>query len=62
MKRSMWTGVLLPLALVLAACGGASPGSTPGGDAPPVQGLVKNGDGYVDISVDQLAGLLEKRT
>jgi rhodanese-related sulfurtransferase len=61
MKRSIWTGTLLPLVLLLAACGGASPGSAPGDTVPPVQGLVKNGDGYVDISVDQLAGLMSNK-
>jgi rhodanese-related sulfurtransferase len=61
MKRSIWIGVLLPLGLVLAACGGASADPTLEGDAPRVQGLVKNRDGYVDISVDQLAGLMETK-
>jgi rhodanese-related sulfurtransferase len=61
MKRSMWIGALLSLALLLAACGGGSPGSAAGGDTPAVQEFNKNGDGYVDISVDQLARLMENK-
>jgi rhodanese-related sulfurtransferase len=61
MKRFTWTGVLLPLILLLAACGGAGTSSAPGGGAYTSSDLVKNGDGYVDISVDQLAALLENR-
>jgi rhodanese-related sulfurtransferase len=54
-------GALLTVVLGVAACGGTSGEPTSAGDAPPVQGLAKNGDGYVDISVDQLAGMMETK-
>lgn len=45
-----WLPAILALAFVVAACGGA-------GDAAPAGG--KNADGYTDVSVEQLATLLE---
>jgi rhodanese-related sulfurtransferase len=49
----IWLPALLVLALVLAACGSA-------GDAAPAPAAnSKNADGYTDISVEQLAAMLE---
>jgi rhodanese-related sulfurtransferase len=56
MKRAKWIGVFLFLVILLGACG--QPAS-PGVDG---EGLAKNADGYIDISVDQLADMLEDGT
>jgi rhodanese-related sulfurtransferase len=58
MKQKIWTlfGAMALLSLLVAACGTASPtaeGSPAGGEFP------KNADGYADISVEQLAGMLD---
>jgi rhodanese-related sulfurtransferase len=58
MKQKIGTllGAMALLALLVAACGTASPaaeGSPAGGEFP------KNADGYADISVEQLAGMLD---
>ena len=58
MRQKTWTlfGVMALLALLVAACGTASPtadGSLAVGEFP------KNADGYADISVEQLAGMLD---
>jgi rhodanese-related sulfurtransferase len=57
MKQKIWTlfGAMALLALLVTACGTALPaaeGSPAGGEFP------KNADGYADISVEQLAGML----
>lgn len=52
-QRAKWTSLSLLLALLLGACGEAV---LPGEVGP---GLVKNEAGYIDISADQLAGMLE---
>ena len=51
-RSLIWLPALLALAVALAACGTA-------GDAAPTDGA-KNADGYTDISVEELATLLEK--
>jgi rhodanese-related sulfurtransferase len=57
MKKLGMIGLLLAvLALLPAACGTAPPASD--GDA--VLGYAKNADGYADITVEQLAELVEK--
>ena len=50
LHRAVWPAALLVLALVLAACAGED-GATAEG--------TKNADGYTDISVEELAALLE---
>jgi rhodanese-related sulfurtransferase len=55
MQQASWIGVFLLLALLLGAC---SQAASPDVE---VQGLAKNADGYVDISVDQLAGMMENQ-
>ena len=60
MKRKLWLpiGFLAVLSLLVAACG-ASP--TPEGNMAPAGELTKNADGYTDISVEQLATMLESK-
>lgn len=60
MKRNLWLpiGFLAVLSLLVAACG-ASP--TPEGNMAPAGELTKNADGYTDISVEQLATMLESK-
>lgn len=53
MQRARWISSFLLLALLLAACGQAA---SQGGDG---SDLSTNEDGYVDISVDQLAAMME---
>ena len=59
MKQRIWISgiVLTVLALLLVACGPGT--SAPGDDAQTVEGFLRNADGYADISVQQLAELLE---
>jgi rhodanese-related sulfurtransferase len=45
------------IALFVAACGSSAPAGS--GDA--VKGFPKNADGYADISVDQMAALMEEK-
>lgn len=54
MKSKYWLllGALAMLALTMAACGSES-------SAP--EGITRNADGYADISVQQLAGMLEDK-
>ena len=59
MTRTRWVVLFLTLVLVLGACGGDA--AAPAGEAAPVNDLAPNRDGYVDISVDQLAGMLEEK-
>jgi rhodanese-related sulfurtransferase len=51
-KNWLALGALAILALTVVACGAGSPGSEP---------IAKNADGYADISVQQLAGMLEDK-
>jgi rhodanese-related sulfurtransferase len=53
-KRKIWmaVGLLAVLALLVTACGAGSATSEVGGSP-------KNADGYADVSVQQLAGMLE---
>ena len=60
MQKKPWilVGSLAVLALLVAACGSAVPES----DGNAVSGeFPKNSDGYADIDVEQLAGLLEDK-
>jgi rhodanese-related sulfurtransferase len=59
MRKTTWLSglLLLAVAALVAACGPA----TPGGDEDTVKGFPKNGDGYADISVEQLADLLDDK-
>ena len=57
MQRAKWTTLFLLLALLLGACGQAD--QQPGSGVDP--GLSENVDGYVHISVDQLAGMMEDK-
>jgi rhodanese-related sulfurtransferase len=58
-SRKIWQwGVFSTVfALLLAACGS----SAPQGEAGTVKGFPKNADGYADISVDQLASLMDDK-
>jgi rhodanese-related sulfurtransferase len=62
MTRSMQIGIVMlgVLALVLAACSGSDPTATQADDTEST-GLAKNADGYVDISVQQLADMLPNK-
>lgn len=59
-KKRIWfsSASLIVLALLVATCGSAS--STPEGEEATVLGFPKNADGYADISVQQVAELLDK--
>jgi rhodanese-related sulfurtransferase len=59
MKSNLWrSGVLLAVAsLLVVACGPGA--SSPGDDAAVPEQFPKNTDGYADISVQQLAELVE---
>ncbi|RME83465.1 MAG: rhodanese-like domain-containing protein [Caldilineae bacterium] len=59
-KRFLYLGILLVLAVAVAACSGKSQPSAPA-EAPDIGSLSKNADGYVDISVDQLAAMLPNK-
>ena len=54
MKKNIWTtvGLLAALALLATACGAGSTTS---------EAFPKNADGYADITVQQLAGMLENK-
>jgi len=57
MKKFGTIGLLLAaLALLVTACGPTTPAPSEGA----VLGYAKNADGYADITVEQLAGLVEK--
>ena len=56
-KRGKWIGVFLPLVMLLGACGQAASQSVE-----EAQGLAKNADGYVEISADQLAGMMDDKS
>ena len=51
----MWLSVVLVVALALGACGQAD------SQDPASRSYAKNADGYVDISVAQLAGMMEDK-
>jgi rhodanese-related sulfurtransferase len=55
MRRALWLSVILVPALALGACGQAD------SQDPDSQNYAKNADGYVDISVAQLAGMMEDK-
>ena len=55
MQRGKRTTLYLLFALLLGACGQTDP--QVGVD----QGFAKNADGYVDLSVEQLAGMMEDK-
>ena len=61
MRRMAWCPVFLLalLALLLAACG--TPTTPPGGPGETTKGFFKNADGYADITVEQLAELLNNK-
>ena len=55
MTKQVWPwGILLACALLLAACGSPAPERNPR-----VKGSAKNTDGYAEISMDQLASLVD---
>ncbi|NOZ70676.1 MAG: rhodanese-like domain-containing protein [Chloroflexi bacterium] len=58
--RPLVIGLLFVLALLVAACSGATQ-SPPTSEAPQPEQLNKNADGYTDISVDQLAAMLDQK-
>lgn len=58
--RPFVIGLLFVLALLVAACSGATQ-SPPTSEAPQPEQLNKNVDGYTDISVDQLAAMLAQK-
>lgn len=59
-RRTALSGTILALlALLAVACGPGA--STPEGDAATAMGFPKNPDGYADITVDQLAELMEDK-
>ncbi len=55
LRRALWLSVILVAVLALGACG-----QTDSQD-PDSQRYAKNADGYVDISVAQLAGMMEEK-
>ena len=55
MRQARWLVVVLVAALVLGACGQTNSVDRDS------QGYAKNADGYVDISVAQLAGMMEDK-
>jgi rhodanese-related sulfurtransferase len=55
MERTLWQSVILVAALALGACGQAEPQN------PDSQSYAKNTEGYADISVDQLAVMMEDK-
>jgi rhodanese-related sulfurtransferase len=57
-NRVLFVGLGAILALLVAACGAAGPDS---GNNATTGGLAKNADGYADISVEQLAEMLEDK-
>ncbi len=61
MRRMRWTlGALVGLlALLLVACGSGT--TAPQGSVETAMGFPKNADGYADISVEQLARILEDK-
>ena len=60
MKRTLLSGVLLSaLALVLVACGSGT--AAPSDHAAGMTESVKNANGYTDISVGQLASMLQDK-
>jgi rhodanese-related sulfurtransferase len=61
MRRLLLPGALVSLALLLAACGASSAEPSAAGSSPAIEDLARNGDGYVDISVDQLATLMQNQ-
>ena len=54
-RRTRWLSVILVAALVLGACGQAD------SQDPDSQSYAKNTEGYADISVDQLAVMMEDK-
>ncbi|NOZ49891.1 MAG: rhodanese-like domain-containing protein [Chloroflexi bacterium] len=59
-SRPLVIGILFVLALLVAACSGATQ-SSPAAEAPKPEQLTKNADGYTDITVDQLAAMLSQK-
>ena len=55
MRRAVWLAVVLIAALALGACGQAD------SQDPDSQSYTKNADGHADISVAQLAGMMENK-
>jgi rhodanese-related sulfurtransferase len=58
-RRRMWlpTAALAVMLVIVVACAQAPVGTSPAKPAP----SPRNGDGYSDITVEQLAGMLETR-
>jgi rhodanese-related sulfurtransferase len=56
-QKRLWTILLALFPLLLAACGSSAPAD----NATTEHGFPKNADGYADISVDQLAGMMDEQ-
>jgi len=53
--------LIVALMLLVAACGPSGPASRPEDDTATVDRFTKNADGYADVTVEQLAGLMEDK-
>jgi rhodanese-related sulfurtransferase len=56
-QTKLWGMLFVVLSVLLAGCGSSAPAD----NAVTEQGFPKNADGYADISVDQLAGMMDEK-
>jgi rhodanese-related sulfurtransferase len=56
-QTKLWGMLFVVLSVLLAACGSSAPADNSATE----QGFPKNADGYADISVDQLAGMMDEK-
>ena len=68
LRMSVLLAATAALAMVVASCGQPQSGTGTGDDAvgqgdvaAPASDFAKNADGYVDITVDQLAGMMDQK-